>query len=245
MYIRRKGGNYYVQYRFPDGSLTVGKSTGTPNYVEAQKIAMREYSTGEYKRYANSKLKSNKTETTEMLQWKKFLKTMDFEKEDVQEIVDILIQRKLLVSCVVTSSQESELVIPYLLEFWDYDNSPYRKERARLGKELSYTYFETAFGRIKKYWVPRLEGKYIGDITSDDIAQMISYIHVMDARLGDFVYPSKDDNKSGANWIIRPFANITAELKTKPFLIPQNADDYLGFKSKMQDEENMLINSIL
>ena len=35
-----------------------------------------------------------------------------------------------------------------------------------------------------------------------------SNIHVMDARLGEFVYPSKDDNKSGANWIIRPFANI-------------------------------------
>lgn len=75
----------------------------------------------------------------------------------------------------------------------------------------------------------------------DDIAQMISYIHVMDARLGEFVYPSKEDNKSGANWIIRPFANTTAELKTKPFLIPQNADDYSDFKSKMQAEENMLI----
>ena len=49
LYIRRKGGNYYVQFRLEDGSLTVGKSTGTPNYVEAQKIAMREYSTGEYK----------------------------------------------------------------------------------------------------------------------------------------------------------------------------------------------------
>ena len=36
-----------------------------------------------------------------------------------------------------------------------------------------------------------------------------------------------------------------SSLKTKPFLIPQNANDYLGFKSKMQDEENMLINSIL
>lgn len=75
---------------------------------------------------------------------------------------------------------------------------------------------------------------------ADDIAQMISYIHVMDARLGEFVYPSKDDNKSGANWIIRPFANTTAELKTKPFLIPQNADDYLGFKSKMQEKENLI-----
>ena len=70
---------------------------------------------------------------------------------------------------------------------------------------------------------------------------MISYIHVMDARLGEFVYPSKEDNKSGANWIIRPFANTAAELKTKPFQIPQNADDYSDFKSKMQAEENMLI----
>lgn len=76
---------------------------------------------------------------------------------------------------------------------------------------------------------------------ADDIAQMISYIHVMDARLGEFVYPSKEVNKSGANWIIRPFANTTAELKTKPFLIPQNTDNYSGFKSKMQAEENMLI----
>lgn len=63
----------------------------------------------------------------------------------------------------------------------------------------------------------------------------------MDARLGEFVYPSKDDNKSGANWIIRPFANTTAELKTKPFPIPQNADDYSGFKSKMQAEEKLVL----
>ncbi len=27
---------------------------------------------------------------------------------------------------------------------------------------------------------------------------------------------------------------ISSSLKTKPFLIPQNADDYLGFKSKMK-----------
>lgn len=49
LYPRRQGGNIYVQYRLPDGSLTVGKSTGTKNYKEAEKIAMREYSTDEYK----------------------------------------------------------------------------------------------------------------------------------------------------------------------------------------------------
>lgn len=170
LYPRRQGGNIYVQYRLPDGSLTVGKSTGIKNYKEAEKIAMLEYSTDEYKRYANSKLKSDKTETTEMLQWMRLLKTMDFTSDDVRSIVDVLIERKFLVSGVIADSPESELVIPYLLEFWDYENSPYRKERSRLGKELSYEYFSNAFSRVKKYWVSRLEGKYIGEITPDDIA---------------------------------------------------------------------------
>lgn len=169
LYPRRRGGKIYVQYRLPDGSLTVGKSTGTTNYAEAEKIAMREYSTGEYRRYANSK-KSKETESAEMLLWKKQLKTMDFSYEDVQSIVDILIDRKLLISGIVTASKESELVIPYLLEFWDYDNSPYRKERSRLGKDLSYEYFSNSFNRAKKYWVPRLEGKHIGEVTPDDIS---------------------------------------------------------------------------
>ena len=70
---------------------------------------------------------------------------------------------------------------------------------------------------------------------------MISYIHVMDARLGEFVYPSKDDNKSGANWIIRPFENTTAELKTKPFLIPNLTRDYSDFKKMINISESKLI----
>ncbi len=70
---------------------------------------------------------------------------------------------------------------------------------------------------------------------------MISCIHVMDARLGEFVYPSKEVNKSGANWIIRPFANTTAELKTKPFLIPNLTRDYSDFKKMINISESKLI----
>ena len=75
---------------------------------------------------------------------------------------------------------------------------------------------------------------------ADDLAQMISYIHVMDARLGEFIYPSKGDNTSGANWIIKPFANATAELKTKPFLIPQDGRTYSEFKAKMKESEKQM-----
>lgn len=123
LFTRRRGGNIYVQYKLPDGSLTTAKSLGTPNYAEAEKIAMREYSTGEFKRYVKSKKKSTEAESLDLAQWMKQLRTYEFQLEDVQKIIDILIERKLLVSGVVTASKESQLVIPYLLEFWDYEVS--------------------------------------------------------------------------------------------------------------------------
>ena len=174
LFTRRRGGNFYVQFRMDDGTITAPKSTGTPNKKEAQLTAMRWLSSGEIPERVNSKDKSSKTKSLDLLEWMNYLKTYEFEHDDVQKIVDILVKRKMLVSGIVTASKESRPVVPYLLEFWNYDVSPYRKERSTLGKELSYTYFETALGRIKKYWAPRLEGRYIGDITPDDIAAIYS-----------------------------------------------------------------------
>lgn len=47
LYLRRQGGNYYVQFRLDNGTLTNHKSTGTPNYNEARKLAMQWYSSGQ------------------------------------------------------------------------------------------------------------------------------------------------------------------------------------------------------
>ena len=77
---------------------------------------------------------------------------------------------------------------------------------------------------------------------ADDIAQMISYIHVMDARVGEFVYPSKDGKTSGIDWTIKPFANETAVMRTKPFYIPQDVKDYLDFKQIIIKSESILEN---
>ena len=174
LFTCRHSGNYYVQFRLEDGTITAPKSTGTPNKKEAQLTAMRWLSSGEIPERVNFKDKSSKTKSLDLLEWMNYLKTYEFEHDDIQKIVDILVKRKMLVSGIVTASKESRPVVPYLLEFWNYDVSPYRKERSTLGKELFYTYFETALGRIKKYWAPRLEGRYIGDITPDDIAAIYS-----------------------------------------------------------------------
>ena len=92
----------------------------------------------------------------EKVQLIKQLKIYYFEYEDIQTIVDILVSRNFLVSGILKASPESRQAVDYLLEFWDYDKSPYREERAVLGKNLLYSYFETALRRVKKYWAPRL-----------------------------------------------------------------------------------------
>ncbi|MCR4742666.1 MAG: McrC family protein, partial [Treponema sp.] len=74
---------------------------------------------------------------------------------------------------------------------------------------------------------------------ADDLAQMISYIHVMDARLGEFIYPSRDKNKSGMTWAVKPFASVNAEIGTRPFYIPQDANDYSEFRKLIGESENI------
>ena len=75
---------------------------------------------------------------------------------------------------------------------------------------------------------------------ADDIAQMISYIHVMDSRLGAFIYPSKYENETGSEWTVKPFANEKATIKTKPFYIPQNAENYSDFREQIKHSEDNL-----
>lgn len=90
-----------------------------------------------------------------------------------------------------------------------------------------------------------LDAKYknfdVHNPPADDIAQMISYIHVMDARLGEFIYPSKNTNSSETSWVVKPFANETAIISTKPFFIPQSVSNYSEFRKMIHLSEQKLI----
>lgn len=135
---------------------------------------MQWYSSGQIPERINSISEKHKMSELEKVQLIKQLKIYDFEYEDIQTIVDILVSRNFLVSGILKASPESRQAVDQLLEFWDYDKSPYREECAVLGKNLSYSYFETALGRVKKYWAPRLEGKLLGEITPDNISAIYS-----------------------------------------------------------------------
>ena len=75
---------------------------------------------------------------------------------------------------------------------------------------------------------------------ADDLAQMISYIHVMDARRGEFIYPSREKTEADKPWTVRPFATTSAEIGTRPFWIPQEAKDYSEFRKMIEESEEQI-----
>lgn len=105
------------------------------------------------------------------------------------------------------------------------------KEGTKLSEELADVILDAKYKNFDEHNPP-----------ADDIAQMISYIHVMDAKKGSFVYPSKNENESGINWTIRPFAKQTALMMTTPFYIPQDAENYCDFVNEINKSEKQIIN---
>ena len=177
---RRHGGNYYVRFKLEDGSLSNFKSTGTTNYNEAKRIAYNWLSTGNIPARMNSKTPDQSVTDLEKLNLMNKLKTTEFDFADIQKIIDILVDRKLLVSGIIRATPESRDALEFFNEFWEYEISPYAKENKVLGSELSRSYFATNKGRIKNYWTSRLAGKYLGEITPDDVAAIYQDPKLMD-----------------------------------------------------------------
>ena len=166
---KRHGGNYYVQFRLEDGSLSFQKSTGTTNYNEAQKIAYQWLANGNIPARTNSKIPDQSQIDLDKISWMKHLKSMHLELSDVKKIIDVLIDKKLLVSGILKDDASNVPAVPFLMKFWTYRESPYFKEKKVMGQPLSHNYFATNFSRIQNYWAPRFEGKLLGEITPDDV----------------------------------------------------------------------------
>lgn len=166
---KRHGGNFYVQFKLSDGSLSFQKSTGTPNRSEAEKIAMSWLVNGNIPKRINSAAEDENKTSVEKLSLLNKLHTLAFSSEDIDSIIGILKERKYILSAMMPSAPESKPIEPFLDEFWDYDKSPYIREKKLKGHDIHRSYCETMKSRIKIYWLPRLKNRPIGSITIDDV----------------------------------------------------------------------------
>ena len=165
--LKMKSGIYYARILLPNGTYSTNKSTGTRNRSEADRIAMEWVVNKSIPARINSReIASESTDKISMLY---ALKTLELTRDDAKTITDILLEKKLLRSAVIADSKESLDIEVFLLNFWDYEKSPYVKEKLRRGQSIHLNYCITLQARIRRYWIPRLKGKCVGEITREDI----------------------------------------------------------------------------
>jgi integrase len=64
----------------------------------------------------------------------------------------------------------------FLENFWDYDNSPYVKEKLRKNHGIHRRHCICQAGAVKKHWTPFFTGKLLGEITRQDIELFIEHL---------------------------------------------------------------------
>ena len=139
--------NYYVSYRNPlTGKYGTKKSTGTSDKRQAEKIAYTWLISGEFDKRDNCNSKS-------LLD---ALRLADLTLQDTAVIVDILKKKELLVSAVIKNDKSDISFSAFLANFWDYENSPYIREKLRKKHSIHKRYVARQSGAIKNHWQPFL-----------------------------------------------------------------------------------------
>ena len=165
-------GIYYAQIRLADGSLSNNKSTGCKNRAEAERKVMEWIVTGNIPVRVNSK--ETKVQSIDKLRLFNDLRTADFTTDDINTIIKILKERNYLSSAILTSSKGSIPIEDYLENFWDYDKSPYVKEKLGKKQSIHRHYCANLMSRTRIYWIPRLVGKCVAEITRNDVEAFFS-----------------------------------------------------------------------
>jgi integrase len=79
----------------------------------------------------------------------------------------------LLKTYVITESKQAVDFSAYLQNFWDYDTSPYIKEKLRKNHGIHRNYTVGQKLSAEKYWMPFFKDRLLGDITRQDIENFI------------------------------------------------------------------------
>jgi integrase len=103
---------------------------------------------------------------------------------DVELIVNELERRGLLKSAVITGTKQDRDFAEFITNFWDYDNSPYIKEKLRKNHGIHKRYCYEQLGAVKRYWVPFFTGRLLGTITRQDIEDFIEYFEKLPETKG-------------------------------------------------------------
>jgi integrase len=156
---RRKGRRfYYVQFKGENGKYLPAISTKQVTEAAAIEIAFKWYREGR----PVAKECSITLPLQNILRDIKTTAEADFVCKELK-------RQGLLKNYVVAESKQAVDFSAFLQKFWDYDISPYVKEKLHKNHGIHRNYTMGQKLIIEKYWAPFFQGRFLGDITRQDI----------------------------------------------------------------------------
>jgi len=80
---------------------------------------------------------------------------------------------------VLSETQAAEDFIAFLENFWNWENSPYVKEKLRRSHSIHRRHCKIQGRAIALYWEQFFKGRFLGDITAKDIDAFINFMAEM------------------------------------------------------------------
>lgn len=167
-YLYRRGKYWYAQLGNPEtGRRLTGKSTHQTIRDEAVAVVARWLDHG-IPQAGESQVKN----LPALLSLDSILNTIkksNLNSADVVKIGNALTEKGLVSTVVLKDTGGAELFETFLSRFWEYEVSPYVKEKHAHGLRMGKTHMIQSLGRAVKYWIPYFKGKRLGEISRQDV----------------------------------------------------------------------------
>jgi integrase len=157
---RRKGRRfYYVQFKGEKGEYLPAISTKQTTEAAAIETAFK---------WLREGIPSRKNDINVDLLMREALREIKTTSE-ADFVCRELKRLGLLKTYVIPMSKQDVDFVDFLYGFWDYDTSPYVKERLRKNHGIHRNYTTGQRCIAERYWEPFFRGRFLGDITRQDI----------------------------------------------------------------------------
>jgi len=158
---------YSVAFKDANGKLLPPMSTKKTTHDEAMKVAFQWLRDG-----IPQKQNAVKVHDLALKEVGRNVKNLN----EAEIVISELKRNGWLKSFVINQTPQAENFISFLYNFWDWDNSPYIKEKLRKAHSLHRRHCKLQYQSITQYWKDFFNGRYIGEITAKDIDDFIEYM---------------------------------------------------------------------
>lgn len=227
IFKRSRSDVFYVRFKdSTTGKYLSERSTGKTSRDEAIQEAFRMMSD------------VSEIKKTEKQKKKILIRNAELDESDLMFALEEMKRRGLISSVTLTNEKNSRKVVDYLEEFWDWEKSPYIKEKLRQGHSIHKNHTVNMQKFVGKYWKSYFDKMTLGEVTKDIVRGMFDEIskynvsgHTKNTAIRSVTTPLKyafnheiitTDLTSGLVWFSESYAErmiLTPEIAQAIFSI--------------------------